>query len=38
MLLPLAVNDAVGCWQIRVTDVMSGHEATATLDVQRNAN
>jgi hypothetical protein len=33
MLLPLAVNDAVGRWQIRVTDVLSGHEATVTLDV-----
>jgi hypothetical protein len=34
MLLPLAVNDAAGHWQIHVTDVMSGHEATVTLDVQ----
>jgi hypothetical protein len=38
MVLPLAGNDTVGRWQIRATDVMSGHEATATLDVQRKAD
>jgi len=32
-LLPVAMNDAVGKWQVRVRDVFSGHVATATVEV-----
>jgi hypothetical protein len=31
--LPLAFNDPVGTWQIRVTDVLSGQSTTARLEV-----
>lgn len=32
-LLPLAVNDPVGVWKIRATDVLSGRTATAEVRV-----
>jgi hypothetical protein len=36
MLLPLAVNDPIGTWRIRVIDILSGHEAAADLDVRKD--
>lgn len=33
--LPLALNDQVGTWRIRVTDALSGQAAEATIDVPR---
>jgi len=32
-LLPLAVNDAAGKWEIRVKDLLSGQSATAAIEV-----
>jgi hypothetical protein len=33
--LPLALNDQVGIWRIRVTDALSGQAVEATIDVPR---
>lgn len=33
-VLPLAVNDAIGGWRIRVTDLLSGQSTTAALAVE----
>lgn len=33
MLLPLAVNDETGAWQVRVRDALSGASAAAALSV-----
>ena len=32
--LPLALDDMPGLWQVRATDVVSGHAAVATLQVR----
>ncbi len=32
-LLPIAVNDPAGKWQVRVRDVLSGQQQTATVEV-----
>jgi hypothetical protein len=32
-LIPLAMNDPVGRWTVRVTDILSGQTRTATIDV-----
>ena len=32
--LPLALGDMLGHWQVRATDVVSGHAAVATLQVR----